>query len=92
MSFGEIEAGTKAMRAAMNAAAQAQSSKLEARLTASNAEVLLHSIAIEAAAEEIPKLRRACIASGDSYSLIAFHKLVAEIKAKRGLPRRRGPV
>ena len=70
----------------MNAAVQAQSPKLEARITATNAEVLLHSVAIEAAAEEMPKLRRACIASGDSYSLIAFHKLVAEIKAKKGLP------
>jgi ATP/maltotriose-dependent transcriptional regulator MalT len=85
MSFGQIEAGTKAMRAAVNSAAQAQSPKLEARVMASNAEILLHSVAIEAAAEEIPKLRRACIASGDSYSLIAFHKLVAEIKAKKGL-------
>ncbi len=85
MSFGHIEAGTKAMRAAMNSAAQAESPKLEARVIASNAEILLHSVAIEAAAEEIPKLRRACIASGDSYSLIALHKLVAEIKAKKGL-------
>src|SRR5688572_33359584 len=35
MSFGQIEAGTKAMRAAMNSAAQAQSPKLEARVIAS---------------------------------------------------------
>ena len=85
MLFGQTEAGAKAMRAALNASAQAQSPRLEARLTANYAETLLHSVAMEAAAEEIPKLRRACIASGDSFSLVVFHKLVAEIKAKKGL-------
>ncbi len=85
LSFGQIEAGMKAMRAAANAAAESQSPKLEARLIASHAEALLHWVAIEPAAEEIPKLRRACIVAGDSFSLIAFHKLVAEIQAKKGL-------
>ena len=82
---GAIEPGLKAMRLAMTAGAQAQSPKLEARLIASNAEALLHCGALESAAEEVSKLRRACVAAGDSYSLIAFHKLVAEIKAKMGL-------
>ena len=82
---GAIEPGLKAMRLAMLAAVQAQSPKLEARLIASNAEALLHCGALEPAAEEVSKLRRACVAADDSYSLIAFHKLVAEIKAKMGL-------
>src|SRR5918993_1242451 len=82
MISGQIESGLKAMRSAMMAAAQAQSPKLEARMIASNAELLLNWGALEPAAEEVSKLRRACIAAGDSYSLITFHKLVAEIKGK----------
>jgi hydrogenase-4 transcriptional activator len=82
---GQIESGLKAMRSAMTAALRAQSPKLEARLIASNAELLLHWGALEPAAEEVSKLRRACVPAGDPYSVIAFHKLVAEIKAKMGL-------
>src|SRR5688572_29957697 len=84
-SSGQIESGLKAMRSAMVAAGLAQSTKLEARMIASNAELLLHWGALEPAAEEVSKLRRACLTAGDSYSLINFHKLVAEIKAKMGL-------
>src|SRR5688572_22197251 len=84
-SSGQIESGLKAMRSAMLAAGQAQSGKLEARIIGSNAELLLHWGALEPAAEEVSRLRRACVTADDSYSLITFHKLVAEIKAKMGL-------
>src|SRR5687767_6359188 len=76
MISGQIEPGLKAMRSAMTASVQAQSPKLEARMIASNAELLLHWGALEPAAEEVSKLRRACVAAGDSHSLITFHKLV----------------
>jgi DNA-binding NtrC family response regulator len=85
LSIGQTEAGLKAMRTAFAAAAEAQSPRLQARLIFSNAEALLHWVAIEPAVEEIPKLRRACLAAGDPYSMIAFHKLLAEVKSKKGL-------
>src|SRR5918995_6651662 len=85
MSHGQVEPGLKAMRAALALAAEAQSPKLEARLLFSNAEAHLHWLNIERAAQEIPKLRRACLASGDSYSLIGLHTLLAEIQAKKGV-------
>ena len=85
MSHGQVEPGLKAMRAALAFAAEAQSPKLEARLLFSNAEAHLHWLNIERAAHEIPKLRRACLASGDPYSLIGLHTLLAEIQAKKGV-------
>ena len=85
MSLGQVEPGLKAMRAALALAAEAQSPRLEARLLFSNAEAHLHWMNIERAAQQIPKLRRACLASGDPYSLIGLHTLLAEIQAKKGI-------
>jgi DNA-binding NtrC family response regulator/tetratricopeptide (TPR) repeat protein len=85
MAMGQPETGMKAMRAALALAVRSQSQKLIARLSVSNAEALLHWGAVEPAVVEIAKVRRVCAAAGDPYSLIALHKLVAEIKSKTGL-------
>ena len=86
MRSGRAEDGMKAMRKAIGLAAEAQSPVDEARLTVSHAEALLNWVAIEAAIEEIPRARRLCVAAGDRFALIVFHKVVAEIRAKQGLP------
>lgn len=85
LSTGKIADGLRAMRKAFEAADLLQDAQTDARLLASYAESLLHCVASDAAALELPKLRQAAIKAGDAFSIIEFHSLDAEIKAKKGL-------
>ena len=73
------------MRRASQAAVQSQDPRIQARLIATNCDALLHWVGIEPSATEVPRLRRAAIATGDPFCLVAFHSLVAEFEAKKGL-------
>ena len=73
------------MRQAFAEAACTNDPRFEARLIASNCGALVNWIGIEPAAAELPRLRRAAVATGDPYCLIAYHSLLAQIKAKKGL-------
>ncbi len=86
LSTGMIAEGLRAMRQAFAAAAAIQDAKIEARLTASYIESLLHCVGVEPATLEMPRLRKAALRAGDAYSLVELHSLDAEIKAKRGSP------
>ena len=84
LNFGQIERGVRAMHRAAASVALSQDRLREARLIAANCEALLHWVGIEPAAAELPRLRQTAVACGDAYSLISFHRLAAEIKAKKG--------
>jgi len=84
LNGGRIELGLKAMHRAFSAATQCADPKISARLIASYCDSLLHFVGIEPAAAEVPRLRQAAIATGDPFCLIAFHSIVAELKAKKG--------
>jgi DNA-binding NtrC family response regulator/tetratricopeptide (TPR) repeat protein len=83
LTGGQFDSGLRAMHQASQAADHSQDPRLVARLLASYCEGLLH-FKIESVEAELGRLRRAAIATGDPFSMIAFHTLNAELNAKRG--------
>jgi DNA-binding NtrC family response regulator len=85
LSGGQISDGLRTMGKALDAATATQDARRFARLIASYTESLLHCVGVDAAILEIPRLRQAAVRAGDAFSLIEFHSIEAEVKAKRGL-------
>jgi tetratricopeptide (TPR) repeat protein len=85
LSGGQIADGLRTMGKALEAAEQTQDASRYARLVASYTESLIHCVGVDAATLEIPKLRHAASRAGDAFSIIEFHSIEAEVKAKRGL-------
>jgi ATP/maltotriose-dependent transcriptional regulator MalT len=84
LNSGAIERGLKAIHRALQAADDSHDPRTKARLIVANCDALLHGVGIDSAAAEIPKLRRAAIATGDPFCSVSLHSLVAEIKAQKG--------
>ena len=84
LSFGHTNAGLRGMNRAIQFATESGDSRLHARLVSSLVDGLLHWVGIEPAVQEISKLRRLGVRSGDPHSMVALHSLTAEIHAKRG--------
>jgi DNA-binding NtrC family response regulator/tetratricopeptide (TPR) repeat protein len=85
LSVGRIDDGLRAMAMALEAAGAAQDPRTEGRVRAQYAHSLLRWVGTEAAELELPHLRRAAVRAGDPMAMIAFHTLIAEINAQRGL-------